>query len=100
MPSACSREINKVLGATWANYSKLDKKKFTREAKDYKLAIALNLKTVEDRIGLKLKKPVCSYSLFVKDCRSKSSVSHPNLTHIEIMQYLSQKWKSLTASKR
>ena len=38
-------------------------------AKNDKKAIAISLKEVEDRMGFKFKKPVCSYSIFMKNCR-------------------------------
>ena len=69
MPNGCSREINRALGVTWASYSKLEKKAFSKEAKSEKKATSKNLKAIEEKMGRKLKKPVCAYSLFVKDNR-------------------------------
>ena len=69
MPKACSREINKELGLLWAKLTKKEKKKYSKEAKGDKKAVANSLKAVEDRMGRKLKKPVCAYSLYVKDTR-------------------------------
>ena len=43
MPTACSRQINKALGTMWAQYSKQEKRKYAKEAKEDKNAIALNL---------------------------------------------------------
>lgn len=71
MPDACSRDINRALGVTWANFSKLEKKQFSKEAKVDKKTTANNLKAIEEKMGRKLKKPVCAYSLFVKDYRKK-----------------------------
>lgn len=47
MPEACSRDINRALGVTWANYTKLEKKAFAKEAKKDKKNTANNLKAVE-----------------------------------------------------
>lgn len=69
MPNACSREINKELGALWAKLTKKEKKKYSKEAKGDKQLIANNLKAIEEKMGMKLKKPVCAYSLYVKDMR-------------------------------
>ena len=68
-PNACSREINKELGSIWATYSKQQKRKYAKEAKQDKQSIASNMKAVEEKMGKKLKKPVCAYSLFVKQYR-------------------------------
>lgn len=49
---------------------------------------------------MKLKKPVCAYSLFVKDYRKIIHDKHPELPHVEIMKLISQAWKTLGQAER
>lgn len=64
-PDASSRDINKALGEMWSNFSKAEKSKFCKEAQADKQETAANLRHVEERLGKKLRKPLCAYSLFV-----------------------------------
>lgn len=57
--------------------------------------MANNLKAIEEKLGRKLKKPVCAYSLFVKENRNLTQKNNPGKSHVDIMQILSRQWKSL-----
>ena len=72
MPKASSREINKALGTLWAECSKSKKVEYKKKASQQKEKANLNLKLIEEKLGLKFKKPVCAYSLFVKDYRKET----------------------------
>ena len=85
MPNACSREVNSVLGNKWSKFTKQEKKKFVREAKDNKRTIKAKRKAVEEQMGCKLQKPCCAYSLFMKDVMHQIQAENPNVTHNRIM---------------
>ena len=86
MPKANSREINKELGLLWAKLSKKEKKRYAKEVKGDKKAVADSMKALEERMGRTLKKPVCSYSLYIKDTRQQTQMENPTFTHVQIMQ--------------
>lgn len=89
MPEACSRDINRQLGVVWANYNKEEKKQFSKEAKQDKKATATSLKAIEEKMGRRLKKPVCAYSLFVKEYRKTILEKSPKMPHVDIMKEIS-----------
>ena len=58
------------------------------------------MKKVEEKLGRKLKKPVCAYSLFVKENRQTTQQQNPYMGHVEVMQIVSSMWRSLDAEHR
>ena len=58
------------------------------------------MKQLEIKLGKKLKKPVCAYSLFVKERRQLIHLSNPNLDHVEVMQQLSAEWQNLDTERK
>ena len=58
------------------------------------------MKKVEVRLGMTLKKPVCAYSLFMKDHRQKTQQNNPQFDHIQVMQLVSNMWKNLPESQK
>lgn len=84
-----SREINKQLSVIWNNFSKQEKEKYMAESRSIKTEIQANMKSIEDKLGIKIKKAVCAYSMFVKDKRYKLLAQYPELHHIEIMKKIS-----------
>ena len=42
-----------------------------------------------------MKKPICAYSLFVKERRQMIQLANPNLDHVEVMQLLSDEWQEI-----
>ena len=59
-----------------------------------------NLRLLETKLGKKLKKPICAYSLFVKQRRQTIQLEHAELDHIGVMKTLSLEWKKLDESVR
>lgn len=95
MPKASSREINKALGNYWAECSKSKKAEYKKRASQHKEKANKNLNLIEKKLGLKFKKPVCAYSLFVKDFRKETASKNPNMKHISIMQQISKNWNTI-----
>ena len=60
-----SRDINKHLGNMWNSFSKVQKNPYVIAARQEKITMQRNMKLLETKLGKKLKKPVCAYSLFV-----------------------------------
>ena len=58
------------------------------------------MKAIEEKLGKKIKKPVCAYSLFVQEKRNQLKEKYPEMHHVEIMKTISMLWKNLEANKR
>ena len=82
-PNAHSCEINRDLGANWAALSKKEKKSYTKKAKIDKKRVTNHLKVFEEKTGLKLKKPICAYALFLKDNINEMKLKFPNMHYFE-----------------
>ena len=59
-----------------------------------------NMRVLEQKLGKKLRKPVCAYSLFVKDRRQSIQFENPDIDHVGVMQTLSREWKDLSKARR
>ena len=53
----------------WNSFSKAEKNSYVIAARQEKITMQQNMKQLEAKLGKKLKKPVCAYSLFVKERR-------------------------------
>ena len=58
------------------------------------------MKAIEEKLGKKIKKPVCAYSLFVQEKRGQLKDKYPEMHHVEIMKTISMLWKNLDSTKR
>lgn len=100
MPDASSRDINKALGFLWADCSKAKKQEYKQQASKHKEKATKDLKLIEKKLGLKFKKSVCAYSLFVKDFRNKTRTENLGMTHISVMQEISKSWNDMPQDQR
>ena len=57
------------------------------------------MRIIEKELGKKLRKPVCAYSLFVKQRRHNIQAANPELDHVGVMKMLSTQWKQLSADE-
>ena len=59
-----------------------------------------NRKIIEEKLGKRIKKPVCAYSLYVQDIRQQIKDRNPLVPHVEIMKIVSQHWKVLDCNTK
>ena len=84
----------------WNSLSKDEKNQYSAQARTEKVQTQQNMKKIEIRLGMSLRKPVCAYSLFMKDHRQKTQQNNPLLDHVEVMKLVSNMWKNLSAEER